>query len=139
MAEVFAKSITFPGLDNTYLFETILNSDHDAENLIKENDDLNNYTTPGRYKCSGGNVAATIGNSPITGSGYILLVIQGYVNGRVWQIMLGNSNTLFIRAISGSDWESWFSFGDQIIATNYNYGSTLPTSNLNEGRIFFKT
>lgn len=74
---------------------------------IPSNADLNTYRTPGVYISSGGSVSNTLSNAPITGTGFKLIVIDGYISGRVIQFAAGNNNYWFHRYYNGSSWEDW--------------------------------
>ena len=79
---------------------------------ILENDDLNNYITPGIYTCSSISIAKTILNLP-TGidSSFRLEVIINTGDGTNLygsQELRTNSNKIFIRTIRGTDgWTAW--------------------------------
>ena len=103
---------------------------------ISNNDDLNNYKTPGKYYSGSGTTSATVTNAPTTSSGFGLIVMDGYYPGRVFQIALLNSGTMRMRYYDGSNWSQWASVLTNILPSN-SYGASLPTAGT-AGRIFFK-
>lgn len=74
---------------------------------IPSNADLNTYTTPGVYIAGGSSVANSLINPPFTSSGFKLIVIDGYISGRVIQFAVGNGNNWWHRYYSGSSWTEW--------------------------------
>ena len=79
-----------------------------------EHEDLNNYTTYGRYYVAGSTSAGYIDNSPVTDTGYLLTVESSSQQGGVIQkIYVFKSNTpkIYIRMkIWSSDTWSWTSW-----------------------------
>lgn len=74
--------------------------------LIPASSDLNTYKTPGDYFVSGATDAATIQNSPMTGSGFRLIVEAGYVPGYIRQYAIGVSGNIQTRYYQTS-WTAW--------------------------------
>jgi len=103
---------------------------------ITDSSNLNNYTTPGKYYCGSGTNAATLTNAPMTSTGFGLIVVDGYIDGRVWQIALGTSGEIKIRYYSGSTWYGWYENLTNVL-DDTTYGTSLPTAGT-KGRVFFK-
>ena len=134
MANIYAKSLTFPGLNNTYLFEQILNGCGD---IMASDANIDDIKTPGKYYS--GSVSHTSGLSGDipTSTGFTLIVLNGYIDGRVYQYIFPNENTVFRRYFGGSTWSSWTSDGKALMVGADSYGDTLPSYG-SEGRVFFK-
>lgn len=81
--------------------------DNDGAIQIVSGDDLNNFKTPGIYICPSGSVAASLVNPPMTGSGFKLVVMAGYILERVTQYVTTNTNQTLYRKYTGSAWTSW--------------------------------
>ena len=74
---------------------------------LNSGDDLNNFKTPGIYISGDSSVSSTLVNAPVTGSGFKLFVIDGYINGRVSQFVTTNNNNLHYRQFNGTTWHIW--------------------------------
>lgn len=73
---------------------------------IPENSDLDDYTTPGVYRCVNGATAQTLTNCPTT-VGFRLEVRYTINTSRMMQIIFGSAtDQLFFRAYTGS-WSDW--------------------------------
>lgn len=134
MAEKALKTLKFPGIETIYTIEPpekILQNG----TAIPQNSDLNDYIVAGKYYAGDSTIAATITNTPIVGSGFGLLIIYNYI-GRPTQFVFGNDRTIYHRYFNGTTWSSWVRILDNVL-TNREYGTTLPESNLENGRIFF--
>lgn len=131
MANIYAKSLTFPGLNNTYLF---------AEELLHGGTELEDYSCINSLKDSGRyyyNDASMIeGDVPCNGFTVIIVVQTGGGEGEVTQIAFGNYS-MYIRSYDGQEWTNWSSIGQKTAVSNTSYGSTVPTSGT-EGQIFYK-
>lgn len=100
---------------------------------IPENDDLDNYKTPGCYSCASGTVANTISNSPFSSS-YILFVYRtdgtdGEYSNRM-QYALRYDGTWKHRRTSGSGWTSW----TQLKFTDTTYSDMTGATDSDAGR-----
>lgn len=104
---------------------------------LSANDDLNDCTAPGRYISGSSSTSNTLTNSPITDMGFLLITVDGYIPGRVHQFILSNTRAMYHRQYQGSSWTSWGIIMESILSGD-TYGSSLPTTDLTEGRIFFK-
>lgn len=105
---------------------------------IASNSDLNTFKDPGKYYCASGDVAKTITNTPYTGAGFGLIVTDGYIDGRVYQIALMSFNAIKFRYFTGSTWQPWNAIMTQILDDqSYWYGASLPAAGT-KGRIYFK-
>lgn len=104
---------------------------------LSANDDLNNCVAPGRYISGSASTSNTLTNCPITDMGFLLIVVEGYFPGRVHQFILSNTRTMYHRQCQGSSWTDWGVITENIL-TSDTYGSSLPETNLVEGRVFFK-
>ena len=99
---------------------TSVRNDDFAEN-IPSNSNLDNYTTVGHYRVAQASVAATIANTPITSSGYLLNVINGAMADVLLQIVLkSDGSQMYARYKTGSVWSSWSSYLTNVAST------TLP-------------
>lgn len=82
---------------------------------IQENDDLNNYTTPGRFRCSSNN-ASTIAHSPYKTGQYVMDVFYVYNSDRLIQRIWIGGARYFMRGYNGtvtpptSPWNNWFEY-----------------------------
>ena len=74
--------------------------------LIPASSNLNDYTTAGDYFVSGATDAQTIANSPMTGSGYRLIVEVGYVPSYIRQYAIGVGGNIQTRYYQTS-WSEW--------------------------------
>jgi hypothetical protein len=82
----------------------VLNS-HDwftAGVSIPTNGDLNDYTTPGKYYVGSTAIAATIQNSPVTGTNYKMYVIVRTTDKSISQIIFALNNRIYIRSATAS-------------------------------------
>lgn len=78
----------------------------DIGTKILSGEDLNNYLTPGSYYCEDSATANAISNSPVTSSGYRLIVFLGY-SGRVHHMAFPGSSSIIFRTYTGSEWKDW--------------------------------
>ena len=74
---------------------------------LTANDDLDNYTAPGMYRCSAAN-AATASNTPTTNS-FTLIVIYGYASTAGYQFVYpsGDAASYYVRRRYSSSWKPW--------------------------------
>ena len=79
---------------------------------IPSNSDLNDYTTPGAYYVGNSSTAATISHSPVTGSGYVLLVLR---LGNLCYQMIVVSSRIFTRNLGSSAWGNWYKFTGETV------------------------
>ena len=82
----------------------------DAE-ILADGTNLNNVTTPGKYRVATAASAATIVSAPITTAGYGIWVIENAIPGRLTQIAFpnvayDNPNRIFVRTYTGA-WSAW--------------------------------
>ncbi len=103
---------------------------------IASNSDLNTFKTPGKYYSGSSTVSGTLTNAPASGAGFGLIVTDGYIDGRVYQIALLSTGGFRIRYFNGTNWTAWTYILTNIL-TSSTYGSSLPTAGT-AGRIFFK-
>lgn len=99
----------------------------DSNTVIPENDDLNNYTSPGKYSIPTNTRAKLVANTPSIEGG--LLIVTGASREEfIWQFFIGiTSNDTFIRRINIVDniVEPWYTYAShQIIEDDY----TVSTS-----------
>lgn len=104
---------------------------------LSANDDLNSCVAPGRYISGAAATSNTLANSPITDMGFLLITVDGYIPGRVHQFIISNTRPMYHRQYQGSSWTDWGMIMESILSS-YNYGDSLPTTDLVQGRIFFK-
>jgi hypothetical protein len=80
-------------------------NDHDwftAGTSIPTNGDLNDYTTPGKYYVGSTAIAATIQNSPVTGTNYKMYVIVRTTDKSISQIIFALNNRIYMRSATAS-------------------------------------
>ena len=76
---------------------------------IASNTDLDTLTTPGRYYCNSGTIAATLVHSVNTNGGFDLDVIRRS-DAYVTQIIHTNSNAMFVRRQGSDGFSTWDSY-----------------------------
>ena len=107
---------------------------------IPSSANLNTYMTPGIYSSASGTVSGTLTNSPITSTGFKLIVEYGYSgSSRIIQTAYGTSTvspSIYYRFFANNTWSSWARPLFNILNSS-DYGTSLPTT-ATEGRIFFK-
>ena len=99
---------------------------------IAENDNLNSYTTPGRYYSASGTITTSLSNIPsdVT-TGFILIVEEGTAANYIRQKIYPNVNLLryYERLNSGGTWGEWYQFvgstNKPFIMKTYSYQYTL--------------
>lgn len=77
---------------------------------ISENDDLNNYTTAGSYYCPSSAIAASLSNTPYTGSSFRLEVVDTFGSGFLVQFLFATgagANGLWMRVLHNNAWRTW--------------------------------
>lgn len=79
---------------------------------VPSNSDLNDFTTPGAYYVTNSSTAATISNSPVTASGYVLLVLR---HGNLRYQMIVVTSRIFTRNLGSSAWGSWYKFTGETV------------------------
>lgn len=100
---------------------------------IPDNADLNSYTTPGSYICTTSTHAATMTNSPVTGSGFVLHVetIGGGTGGNIVQTVKAYDNSVmkeYTRTYTPTTWSSWHSIYDSKLEYNNTAVSNMNTT-----------
>ena len=131
MANIYAKSLTFPGLSNTYLFaEELLRGGTELE----EGSCVNGLKDSGRYYYS--DASTILGDVPCIGYTVVIVIQTGGGEGEVTQIAFGNYS-MYIRSYDGQAWNSWSSIGQETTLSSTAYGATVPTSGT-EGQVFYK-
>ena len=134
MAEIYAKSLTFPGLNNTYLFEQILNG---CGTPLENGENIDEIKTTGKYLSGSMSETETLlGDVPVR-TGFTMIVFCGYIEGRAYQYIFPNENTVYRRYFNGSAWSSWTADGQILKIATGSYGDTLPSYG-DEGEVFFK-
>ena len=131
MANIYAKSLTFPGLNNTYLFDQLFNG---AGTKIQGSSCVNSLKTAGKYYYE--NASTILGDIPYNGFTVIIVLETGKTQDEVTQIAFG-ADTVYMRSYDGQAWCGWSSFGGTFMVSNASYGSTVPTSGT-EGQVFYK-
>lgn len=84
---------------------------------IQSGDDLNDYTTPGRYNSTQASVTSTLLNIPENfASGFTMTVYRTYGDNVIQVIFRGGaSNAIYTRAKTNAGWQSWYKYnGTQI-------------------------
>lgn len=117
---VTLDTIVFPMIcsESDYLaspiYEPYVSNPDIYNNIIKicYGTDLDNMRYPGTYQSPNSTISASLSNSPITGSGFILEVFN---NGNVVQrltpvAVLAGMGKYFVRSRTSSGWSSWVIF-----------------------------
>lgn len=106
---------------------------HGAAGLnLAANDDLNNYTTPGIYQCTGPTVGATLSNSP-TGQPFRMEVKYFATTSSIIQEISGINDTtsgeceIYYRVKLSSGWKSWVKISKDMPST-YELGTSLASN-----------
>lgn len=100
-------------------------------NLVS-NDDLNDYTTPGIYQCSGPTVGATLSNSP-TSQPFRMEVKYFATTSSIIQEISGINDTtsgeceIYYRVKLSSGWKSWVKISKDMPST-YELGTSLASN-----------
>lgn len=76
---------------------------------IPSNSNLDDYTTPGNYYSARGTTTNTLINAPLTGEGFRLVVMAGYVDERVHQFAFCNDDLIYLRMLRDGAWSNWTS------------------------------
>lgn len=83
-------------------------------------DDLNNFTTPGIYRCTGSSIAAQILNMPSPQSqqaGGRLIVFNVGGAGRYIQFYISAGARFWLRSNTSVGWQAWYEYaGTQVVA-----------------------
>lgn len=96
-----AKSNLQSQVDNRIPFNNVGSID------IVENDDLNNFVTPGIYISDGAEISRKVLNSPTDLTGFKMFVVSGYVAARVTQFVTTNTDDIYYRQFNGTIWTDW--------------------------------
>lgn len=92
---------------------------------LADGDDLNNFTTPGIYRCTNSSTAAGILNMPSPAAqqaGGRLIVLNVGGSGRYIQIYLVGGARLWIRSNAASGWLAWYEYAGYDNLSNYTWG-----------------
>lgn len=81
--------------------------------VISANTDLDDLTDPGFYDCASSSICATLVNSPITSSGFSMIVTQ---KGAYTIQTISNGATLYTRGSTSSGWGNWYRFSGTVIS-----------------------
>lgn len=98
---------------------------------IPDNSNLNNYTTEGVYYVSSSTHAATILNTPLTDSGFRLIVQSDGLSNYYHQwILPNNSKTFYARVRNASTWSAWARYlsSDELPLSVENGGTGATTA-----------
>lgn len=90
---------------------------------------LNSYTTPGVYYSPNGARSETISNTPVTNSGYKLIVMQAGYTGTSYMVqiaIIGSafSQTIYMRNRTTSAWNAWRCLTQGDMRSAFIYAST---------------
>lgn len=77
---------------------------------ISSGENLDDYKTPGKYSVGSSTIAASLTNPPTTSTGFSMVVMDNYVDGRVIQIAVSNTNSIYERYFNGNSWSAWGRF-----------------------------
>lgn len=112
----------------------------DNAHQIVNNDDLNNFTNVGVYRCHTAAIAKSLSNAPLyQGSGFNLIVQDTSTAVGKLQIAIFNSAVvrIWMRVYtSNNEWGEWSQLLTNVLSVT-DYGTSLPTAGT-AGRIFFK-
>ena len=77
--------------------------------VIPKNADLNDYLTAGTYYSDGSATSSTLSNTPVTGSGFKLIVCATTSSSWLLQIVIQYQENIYVRGYnySGSAWRDW--------------------------------
>lgn len=106
-------------------FEDLSNLLTFSGRTISQNGDLNDYTKAGVFRCPTSAVASTLSNTPITGSGFELLVYRNNTSiNNCSQLLLSISTTpkIYYRSKTTSGWTDWGILDPSMYKYLYNYG-----------------
>ena len=93
-------------------------------------DDLNDFTTPGIYRCTGSSIAAQLVNMPSSAAqqaGGRLIVFNVGGAGRYIQFYISAGARFWLRSNTSSGWQAWYEYaGTQVVASNQASNLALP-------------
>lgn len=105
---------------------------------FKENDDLNDLVTPGRYVCTTSTIASSLEHSPFPNSIITLIVMNlSSISGKMIQICIGSQSTRMAIRIKDGTFDDWNYFATENDLNNYarfdtnNYVRFSANDNLN--------
>ena len=75
-------------------------------NAIGQNEDLNNYTSPGNYYIATSAIAQTVSNCPSSASGRLTVITTAGVN-LIYQEYISTEGITFTRAFTSGAWTEW--------------------------------
>ena len=82
-------------------------------------DDLNDFTTPGIYRCTGSSIAAQLVNMPSPAAqqaGGRLIVFNSGGAGRYIQFYISAGARFWLRSNTSSGWQAWYEYaGTQVV------------------------
>ena len=85
---------------------TLLTSNAFAS-IIQSNDDLNDYKTAGTYYSGGSTTSSTLSNTPVTSSGFKLIVCATTSAAYCVQIIIQYQEQIYIRGYNNGTWRAW--------------------------------
>ena len=91
---------------------------------VEENDDMDDYTTPGNFKIETAAIAATLGHYPSAVGGR-LTVTTTVSSGSVHHRLVDTSNREYTRSKSNAGWTPWTTTAFPVI-TSYAYTEAVP-------------
>lgn len=81
---------------------------------IETGDDMDDYKTPGAYRCQTQTIAVTLTNTPITNTAFKLIVeiINNNNPLRIRQTMypMQNDSRFYVRSLTANNWQPWYIF-----------------------------
>lgn len=82
-------------------------------------DDLNDFTTPGIYRCTTSTIASQIVNMPSSlaqQAGGRLIVLNSGGSGRYFQLYMSTGSRFWLRSNTSSGWQPWYEYaGTQVV------------------------
>lgn len=109
---------------------------------IKENDDLNNYTSLGVFYCETSTISNTLLNRPktISGGGFKLIVQARQLDSSPLQMIMDSDATIFTRAFAGGSYGEWKEVSTRAYGfINCSPSSDYKTTSTNAEKLSLKT
>ena len=106
-------------------FEDLSNLLTFSGRIISQNDDLNDYTSAGVFRCTTSSVASTLSNTPVTGSGFELLVYRNNIsidNCSHLIISISTTPKIYCRSKTTVGWSAWGILDPIMYKYLYDYG-----------------
>lgn len=129
------KSIKFPGMDVIYNINAIPIYDANGADY-----NMDTYFTQGAHVAiyrTNGDTLGTPKQQGLTTLNRALIFSYGSGTTYGFQMAFSSGGYIFVRRLNDGTISPWSRITQNVL-TSGDYGSTLPTTNLQEGRLFFK-